>query len=717
LGNGNIAVGTDIGFSIYYGNTWVNFDSTNSALKRNNIEYVKSTPGNGCWVVTKNFTDSINYYPGFYFYQNGQLTSLKDIDPTCSYAKVDGNTLKLYMVDNTGNLIVRLDNHYFKKYPLPTGPQTEYNFVSSNFGQSAYNATQIAEKGVYSNYGFDCFLYKDKLCVIMDTSFISATVGTLLAESIDIGIIDINNIKQTVRVRGDLFSKGQPFTQNESPIGTCKSINAYGGLWLGGVDQNGYLRSAAVTYRQQGVDYFPGPLDTTNATTTQAVMSQYNKVWKINKSMIQYFQQVYQTDPQLIPNDILTWPGNGTGNQAHYLAPFVDLNSNGDYEPLLGDYPELTGDEMLYWIFNDAGGPHTEFGCQPLGAEIHGMAYAYACDDIDPNSNNEALNNTVFYKYTIHNRGTFTFEDFYVGWWQDPDLGKFNDDYVGCDTLRNAGFIYNGFNNDDGLNGYGLNPPMQSYVQLDGPLAEANDGKDNDHDGTIDEIGEKILFANFVYYNNDFSIIGNPENCSHIYSYLRCRTKDNTPFVNNGTNGYGSGPVTHYLFSGIPYTNQGWTETSAGNNPGDRRLLISSGPSDLPPGSATSVEYAIIYSHYDDAPNGANTSFALNNAYVDSVTSWYNAQAFPSCYNPTSVVETPGGIGKLNVYPNPTTNMVTINIGGKSDALDYCVTDMAGKTVMCGKGNTINLDGFANGMYLLYAQNNDGVFYTKLIKQ
>jgi hypothetical protein len=171
------------------------------------------------------------------------------------------------------------------------------------------------------------------------------------------------------------------------------------------------------------------------------------------------------------------------------------------------------------------------------------------------------------------------------------------------------------------------------------------------------------------------------------------------------------------LFSGIPYTNQGWTETSAGNNPGDRRLLISSGPSDLPPGSATSVEYAIIYSHYDDAPNGANTSFALNNAYVDSVTSWYNAQAFPSCYNPTSVVETPGGIGKLNVYPNPTTNMVTINIGGKSDALDYCVTDMAGKTVMCGKGNTINLDGFANGMYLLYAQNNDGVFYTKLIKQ
>ena len=54
--------------------------------------------------------------------------------------------------------------------------------------------------------------------------------------------------------------------------------------------------------------------------------------------------------------------------------------------------------------------------------------------------------------------------------------------------------------------------------------------------------------SKFVYYNNDFSITGNPENAQHIYNYLRARWKDNTPMVYNGTNGYGSGTPCDFIF-------------------------------------------------------------------------------------------------------------------------------------------------------------------------
>jgi hypothetical protein len=717
LENGTLVIGTFKGLSVFNGATWANYDSTNSQLKNNTIRYIKAAPNNTFWVVTNLYSDTTEINTGYYLFKNGQFITLDNIDGKCDAINVNTfNGYRVHMVDGNGNLIVKLGNSY-KKYIHPDNPQIETTFIKNGI-----EGPYLCNEGVYSTYGFDCFIKGSSLKIYMDTCFTSAHFADSLMSIRAYGTIDINNIESTVFANGTLFNNDENFAENNAPKNLCKSINFKGSLWLTAKDQNGNIRAAAPTHANNS-DYFAGPLDTTTAYIDSLVSMAYSKVWKINKSMIMDFQQNYQNGPEYINTEILTWPGNGTGAQAHKLAPFVDLNNNTLYEPLLGDYPELKGDEMLYWIFNDAN-QHTSSGCLQMGVEIHGMAYAYTCSDINPNSNDEALNNTVFFKYIIFNRGANTFNDFNVAWWQDPDLGRYNDDYVGCDVSRNAAFVYNGVNYDGGPYGYGLNPPMQSYVQLDGPLAPANDGIDNDHDGVFDEQNEKVLFTNFVYYNNDFTITGNPEDCGDIYNYSRSMWKDGSPMVYNGSSGYGSGMPFNYVFPTPPYTQEGlgdslppWNEVSAGNYPADRRFIMSCGPTNLSPGENITVEYAIVYSHYDDAPNGASTSFALNNAYVDSITSWYNAQAFPSCYDPTSVIETPAGTGKLNMYPNPATNMVTININGKTDALDFCVTDMAGKTVMCGKGNTINLNSFANGMYLLYAQNSDGVFYTKLIKQ
>ena len=93
--------------------------------------------------------------------------------------------------------------------------------------------------------------------------------------------------------------------------------------------------------------------------------------------------------------------------------------------------------------------------------------------------------------------------------------------------------------------GYGFNPPAIGVDFFQGPLADPNDGLDNDRDGVIDEEGELIIMSKFVYYNNDFTVRGNPENGTHIYNYLRGIWKDNVPMTYGG-DGKGSGPWNYY---------------------------------------------------------------------------------------------------------------------------------------------------------------------------
>ena len=47
-------------------------------------------------------------------------------------------------------------------------------------------------------------------------------------------------------------------------------------------------------------------------------------------------------------------------------------------------------------------------------------------------------------------------------------------------------------------------------MDFEGPIADDSDHVDNDRDSIVDEPGEQIIMSKFVYYNNDFSNIGNP---------------------------------------------------------------------------------------------------------------------------------------------------------------------------------------------------------------
>ena len=425
----------------------------------------------------------------------------------------------------------------------------------------------------------------------------------------------VNNVRTRILAGGDMWWDLINGIY-EIPRESNKHSMFAGALWIGGQDVGDQLKVAAMTYRQDGSDFWPGPLDAATASVDDTICVEFDEHYQITRQQVEdYVSWLNGTndDPNYtVPSVILEWPGNYPDTYSQFgtepLAPFFDADGDGFYDPAVGDYPAydlsgeadcqgadlLFGDQTLWWVFNDKGNIHSETNAEPIGLEIQAQAFAFATND--------EINNMTFYSYKIVNRASFVLKNTYFGQWVDPDLGQYQDDYVGCDVGRGLGFCYNGDEDDDGATGYGLNPPSIGVDFFRGPLADPGDGIDNDRDGTVDEIGEQIIMSKFVYYNNTFTVIGNPQQASHFYNYLRGIWKDNTGMVHNGTNGHeptgGPGPPTDFMFPGDTnpdFPGDDWTEHSAGNAPGDRRFLQSAGPFTLQPGAVNYITTGVVW--------------------------------------------------------------------------------------------------------------------------
>ena len=408
------------------------------------------------------------------------------------------------------------------------------------------------------------------------------------------GILDLSNIKMGVSSNGCTFylPPNQSY-QFETPKDSSTSTIYASNLWLGAIDGGGILRMAAQTDNQFGADYWAGPINPN--TGVAANPSTWNKVWKVNRSVIDYHIEHYADANYSIPNEIAAWPGNGSAGFSPIMAPFVDLNGNGQYESWLGDHPNVKGDQALYFIFNDKFQSHGHTAGLPLGVEIHGMAFCYN------NVENYHLKNTIFVRYKVVNRNVSdVLNSLYFGVYTDFDIGYYGDDYVGSDTLRN---MYYGYNSDaydstgaPGSETFGWSPPAQAVVFLNRPM------------------------TNSLYYVNDQVPNGNPSAPEEYYNYLKSIWRDST-HLNYWGDGYmdSSAPVDH-SFTGNPATGTGWTESNAGNLAADRRMLGSTGPYSVAPGQFLQFDIAYVYARSNEGNLGS--IIELNSA-VDEVRWFY----------------------------------------------------------------------------------------------
>ena len=486
--------------------------------------------------------------------------------------------------------------------------------------------------------------------------------GTARAE------LDINNVRALIHNGGDMWWDLATSARYEVPKVTDPSeirrtALFAGAIWVGGYEgTTNNLVISAQTYRSSSgiFSFWPGPIDTLTQFTDARRCLGWDKMFKINRLDVDEFRQKFNSgliqSIDDVPEAVRNWPGKRNPylptvreyagiNLNFNLARFNDVDRNGIYDPLRGDFPRLPGaegtstgaDQCIFWVTNDAGN-QKRFNFRPggasIGMEISTEAFAYSTSDY--------VNDMTFYRQKLVNKGQTTLRDCYFGQWADPDLGFANDDYVGFDVPRGLGICYNGDNFDEGVQGYGANPPSVAIDFFIGPQADLNDGVDNDKDGKIDEVDidpetggliyEKIIASNFVYYNNSNDVkIGDPTLPQQYYNFLTSRWRDATPLtydLGNASSPIGrtlnlNPPVvtypTNYIFPGTtdktaPYP---WSEETArtfdgsgnptgtvGNPPGDRRFLISAGKFTLQPGASNEMTIGVLWAR---ASTGGST--------------------------------------------------------------------------------------------------------------
>jgi len=647
--NGKIWIGTNNGFSIFNSGTIISFAMSNSMLPDSNIIDIAITPFDTI-LLAKNF--GIIRFDGTNFIWLDNLHYGRIVPSFCVVGGLVNLGWENKSVKQGATLAIDPQNRiYYIRKVIPGNydgvnllcidhlKQMFYSKMQSNFhysaGTGAYNiflramgqdSIILFAGGIVQPYRFITIetkkdtTYKELLlkaipqngAVVLQRNIPPSYIGN------ELELLEGNMVRAMLTNQGDLH--WDPIGQvpyYEVPKGSNRNSVFASSFWIGGLDAGNNLYTAAQTYRQSGSnDFWPGPLDTNGQSTAQS-NADFNHIWMARRSDIDEFRFEYslgnvQNGSYPVPSFILDWPA--FYNDPAYpqrLAPFVDFNNDNLYNPLDGDYPDVKGDQMAWWVFND-NGLKTETNSPIMGLEVQASAYSINC--VDTALANIAVSYTTYYHYDVYNRSNVDYHSCYLGMWSDFDLGNAGDDYVGCDLASNSFFVYNGDPDDDGGSGYGLCPPTQNVSFLKGPLAPLGDGIDNNHDGVIDESGEELGLSGFQYYENVNNVpFGNMAVTDDYYEYLTGRWADGLD-VTFGGNGRGAGPgatniPTKFMYSGSsdPAFSSHWTMGTSATPPTDMRGVGSMGPFSLAAGDSASFDIAFFTGPYDTLSNQAMT--------------------------------------------------------------------------------------------------------------
>ena len=352
--------------------------------------------------------------------------------------------------------------------------------------------------------------------------------------------------------------------------------------------------------------------------------------------------------------DWTEWPGD-------LGAPFKDIDENGIYNPII-DIPGIEGAAQTIWfVANDQepGLTMNLYGTLPIGLEYQATMWEY--------KDSLGFNNFFFRRYKLINKSDVlgnptTFEDMYISMWSDPDIGDALNDFVGCDTLLNLGYGYNGVATDPIYDP--LPPPAVGFDLIRGPIVEGNPGEDKNRNGIEDiydyglkENNERVygfinlpMTAFYYFVRNDPVLtdppLGNPDGANQFYNFMQGKigiTGD--PFIDPLTN-----QPTKFPLNGNPVTGEGWIDGIL-HSPDDRRLGLSTGPFQMAPGDTQIVVIAEIAGGAVTGVSHLN-AITLVKSYSQIAQEFYDAEfPLPVSLNDNKVL--PLNFELQQNYPNP----------------------------------------------------------------
>ena len=485
--------------------------------------------------------------------------------------------------------------------------------------------------------------------------------------------LDFNNVDAAISNSGMFFNDPIGAARYEVPKGSGNHMIYTMGFWFGGADINGNIKLAAQTYTENG-DLFPGALTTEGAEAP--IEAESAGVYPILKGEIDYHILHFSDVGYTVPSSIANWPAHGNIEVGidYYLAPFVDVNGDGVYNPIAGDYPKIKGDKAIYLIMNDKGDLH-ETGSDPIGIEVHYLFYQYVTDDY--------LDNTTFVNMKIINRSTQSLYDFRVGCYLDGDVGYSLDDYAGFNEENNVMFVYNGDSEDEGTGaqpGYGTDPPALGVVLLN---KEVN---------------------SFATYQGT-GAHGEPTNTVHYYNYMNAIWPDGTHFLDNASE------ETNFLYSGNPNNITEWSEHSVANAPGERRLLMSASYATYTPSEVICLDYAIVYSRTGN--NIENVQGVIDNAAL--VKSFYDSEEAYCEAGFLGLTKTETKNTEFSLYPNPSTGNFTVDVVGDYNLEIYSFDGRLVHQEFNKNGSEAIKTNLTNGTYLVVIKQGNKKSQSKLI--
>ncbi len=451
------------------------------------------------------------------------------------------------------------------------------------------------------------------------------------------------------------------------PAHSGKNAVFSAGPWLMGRSaQDHLLHSASSDYNSE---YQPGPIVTTydgdpnNAPSDAANASDSRWDLMVLSKFASPSDPAYQS-----------WVNNASQTGA-------PLNKDGT--------PQLLGDLNAYWVMNDLflPGHMTLSTANPMGVEVHN--YVFGFNKTGP------IGQTLFMKLTFINKSTVEYDSCFVAWFSDIDLGDANDDLDGCDTVLSLGYTYNGGPSDAV---YGI-PPADGYDFSEGPKVPTGNQTDSAIANGVWRHGYKNLpmtsFAKFINSpaGSTYSDppLGNPQWPAQAYNLLNGSIgSTGQPFLDNNSH------PSKFVDSGDPSTGSGWLDA----NPGDRRLVMASGPFKLMPGDTQEILVAFVIAQGTSNTNSVTLlkandlkvkSFidgqpvasieAVNSIYpLDSVVNFHGSSAvYSGSITGTQwfVAQKPNSSSASLVVASPTESHMQVDVSGVYK-IGYAVTGSNG---------------------------------------
>ena len=448
-------------------------------------------------------------------------------------------------------------------------------------------------------------------------------------------VININNL--TVWVRGDGFHDWvvDGSWNGTFPKGTAGAIFSEGIVWAGKVQDGGTveLRSGGSTYKSGNI---AGRIltDASGAVTGREddsdpsvrpyrVRPDFQSV-DLSDDAANFFLipvgNVTDADIEVIYNqydiDWVNWPWDRG-------APYDDRDGNGVYEAdpdgdgvygelevseigdttYAEDIPGIGGASQTLWtVYNDLdeGQNIGIYGAPSTGLEVQETYWAYALAN--------PLGSTVFKRVRLIYKGTpdtpndAVVEEMYIAQWSDPDLGQYTDDFAGGDSSLSLGYVYNGSNNDAVWDSWGMAPPAAGYDFLQGPVV-ASEG-----DTALFNFKPLPGYRNLPMTTFTFFAAGSPRSDPDLndyagtqqwYNLMRgCEPRPEYPTCDPLYDNLGD--QTNFELAGDPVLASGDRDgiPTAFNDrrfpPGDRRLVLATGPFTLAKGDTQEVVVALI---------------------------------------------------------------------------------------------------------------------------